>query len=143
MSDTDYLADPRVQKTLALIADDKSLRKACQETGLVPSTFLLWCLNDSTLAEHYARARDMGADIGFDQLKDEAEGAEQAVREIDDPKRANALVSAIKLRCDTIKWRIARQKPRAYSERLDITSGGEKLETPQVWKIGGKEIEFK
>lgn len=47
--------------------------------------------------------------------------------ESSDPKAANAVVSAYKLKADNLKWSMSKMKPKKYGDKVDVTSGGEKV----------------
>ena len=83
---------------------------ACE--GLcAPSSFYLNLATDATLSEQYARARETRADARFEAL-DGVIVALQAGQI--DPASARVMV-------DTIKWQCAHEKPKRYSDRVDLT----------------------
>ena len=57
-----------IELVLQRLTEGESLRKACVEADIAPSTFLGWVDADEFLSEHYARARATGADLEFDKL---------------------------------------------------------------------------
>jgi len=100
----------------ARLAAGESLRKAAEEEGAKVPTFLLWCNNNPPLAEQYARAISMRADVKFDELEDvseEAVYADSAVK-----------VAGLRLKADNIKWQLARMSPRKYGDKIDHTVTG-------------------
>ena len=52
------------------VAAGESLRKASQAVGVDHSTFLYWLHDRPELANQYARAREIGADVSFDALEE-------------------------------------------------------------------------
>ena len=83
---------------------------ACE--GLcAPSSFYLNLATDATLSDQYARARETRADARFEAL----DGVLVAVQAGQiDPASARVIV-------DTIKWQCAHEKPKRYSDRVDLT----------------------
>jgi hypothetical protein len=45
--------------------------------------------------------------------------AEREVRKVEDPKIANALVQAFRLKVDAYKWTASKLIPKAYGERME------------------------
>lgn len=108
----------------AKVAEGESLRKACEEIGMKHPTFLLWCDQNKDLADQYARARTVGADVEFEGLCDLA----------DEPPERTATgsvdagwVAWQKNRVDVRKWSLSKKAPKKYGEKVDLThSGGDK-----------------
>lgn len=79
------------------------------------STVRNWVFDDiDGLAARYAHARDLGLDAraeGLFNIADNFQGDVQRDR----------------LRIDTAKWYLSKMAPKRYADRLDVTSGGEKL----------------
>lgn len=79
------------------------------------STIFKWLASNEEFAEQYARAKEAQADAMADEIVDIADGDNGA-----DPQRD-------RLRVDARKWVAAKLKPKKYGDKLDVTSGGEKL----------------
>ena len=47
-----------------------------------------------------------------------------------DPKAAGAMVQAVKLKADNLKWVMSKMKPKKYGDKLDMTTNGKDLPTP-------------
>lgn len=116
-----------IDAILDVIATGGYLNHACPARNIPVSTFCYWVTESQELAERYARASLIGADVRFERLQQKAEEAEARVEGCENPKLANALVQAIRLQVDTQKWAIARTNARKYGDKLDLLSGGEKL----------------
>jgi hypothetical protein len=107
------------EKALAVcerISSGESARKSCLAEGVKVPTFLLWCSQNADLAEHYARALSLRADVLFDGIEDvseDAANADNAVR-----------VAGLRLKSDNLKWQLARMSPRKYGDKLDLNHGG-------------------
>lgn len=136
------LDDPRILDTLTGLRNGNSLRASAAEAGVDHSTFAWWVIVDTPegISKQYAHAREAGCDVladGIDELAASALNEAMAAG----PKLANAVVNAIRLRVDTLKWTLSKRQPGKYGEKLDVTSGGEKL-PPQSIVIAGKEVTF-
>ena len=101
-----------------LLSDGISLRKVCERDEM-PSkvTVLKWLRTNDEFVTQYARAKDEAADSLADDIQDIGEKVLKG--EYD----ANSARVAI----DAKKWTASKLKPKKYSERLDLTSGGEKI----------------
>lgn len=113
------------------LSEGESLRKICMEPDM-PSqaTIYFWLLDEDKkdFLEKYERARSSQAEILFEELDEYAQSAVDDV--VGDDKSDNARVSARKLQVDTLKWRLSKMLPKKYGDKLDLTTGGEKLPTP-------------
>lgn len=109
-----------------------SLTKACEFEGMPShSTFCRWMDDDKELANHYARAREIRADLLFEQMFDIANNERETTITTE---TANGITRTTrdneqrsKLQIDAIKWAIARMAPKKYGEKLDLTTDGEKI----------------
>ena len=101
------------------VSSGESVRKAVIAEGTTLPSFLRWCSERADLADQYARAMSVRADVIFEELDDACEDAvatESAVR-----------VAGLRLKVDTIKWKLAKMQPKKYGEKVDLThSGGDK-----------------
>jgi hypothetical protein len=89
-----------------LIAGE-SLRKVCGDEEMPDAaTVFRWLEADPAFASRYARARQIQADVAFDQLQ-----------EIADEGNAEDTARA-KLRVDTLKWRLAKLLPKKYGDQV-------------------------
>lgn len=109
------------------IAQGSSMRTVCEDESMpAMSTVFKWLREHKEFSEQYASACEERTEAQNElllELGDEAlEEAQNA-----DPKAANAVVSAVKLKADNLKWVMSKQKPKKYGEKIDHTSGGEKI----------------
>lgn len=97
------------------IALGNSVRKIVAEEGM-PSraTIHLWLKTHPEFSDQYAWACQVRQDEKFDEIRDLAANTE-------DVQRARLLV-------DVVKWQLSKEAPKKYGDKLDMTSGGEKLE---------------
>ncbi len=134
-----------VSELLRRIGEGASLRAAADAVGLSFSTAQGWLTADPETREQYAaaqveRARTIAESAltiadGTDELsRAYREVAEQLVAAAD-PKVAGALARSLeaarvqrdKLRIDARKWFAARMDPKRWGDRVDVTSGGERI----------------
>lgn len=76
-----------------------------------------WLGENEWFSDKYAAARDLRGDHMFDEIE------RWAKDETIDVQRAKLMV-------DTRKWYLSKMKPKNYGDKVDITSGGEKIESP-------------
>jgi len=100
------------------IAKGESVRKIVKDPKMPSSsTIFLWLLDEDKkeFSEHYEKAVNTKAELMFEELL-----------EIADEKGKD--VMRARLRVDTRKWYLSKVLPKKFGEKLDMTSGGEKLE---------------
>ena len=111
----------------SLLSSGKSIREVCEKPGMPsPATIFNWLLDEDKeeFLENYERAQEARADMMFEELIS-----------IADSKNKNVMRD--RLRVDTRKWVLSRMKPKKYGDKLDVTSGGEKLPTPIMTNVSG------
>jgi predicted DNA-binding protein YlxM (UPF0122 family) len=101
------------------ICEGKPLRQICREQGVSKSAVYDWIRDDGEFAGRIARARE----IGFDDIAETT--LEIADKVTEDP-------ASRRVRVWTRLQLLAKWDPRRYGERLDLTSGGEKIETDEI-----------
>jgi len=94
------------------------------------STVCLWITKHPEFSEHYAKAQDVRATLGFDDIQEVADNGSNdwiAHNDPDNPGyRANGEhIQRSRLRVDTMKWRLARMNPKRYGERVTQELTGE------------------
>lgn len=104
------LTDEVRKDIIQRLSDGESLRAACRAHNVSAGSFIDALSRDGTLAEQYARAREVGVDSQAEEMHE----LEMAVLSGElDP---NAFRAAM----DARKWRLARQSPRKYGDRQTI-----------------------
>jgi len=94
------------------IADGESLRTICKDSQLpTKSTVLKWVLTHDEFADHYARARQIQAELLADEITD-----------IADSEKGD--VQRDRLRVDTRKWYLSKVLPKIYGEKKAIEVSG-------------------
>ena len=84
-----------------------SLKKACESLGLARSSFITYIDKDPALYEQYARAQKIGQDYQFETMDEYARESK------DDPYTK-------KLYIDVLKWKLAKQQPKKYGDKLEV-----------------------
>mgnify|MGYP000865898009 CR=1 FL=1 len=107
------------------IAEGMSLRSVCRLEGMPHlSTVFAWIRDHKEFSDQYAKATTIRTDAQHEdlmELGDEAISLAQSV----DFKASNAVVSAVKLKADNLKWSMARMQPKKYGEKMDVAHSGE------------------
>ena len=98
-----------------LIERGYSTRKACEEVGVVRKVWWEWVSSGVVDRDQYARAREANAAWHAEGIVEEAERWA-----LIDPQAGKLVV-------DAKKWVAARMHPRMWGDKIDITSGGEKV----------------
>jgi hypothetical protein len=120
------LAD-RICEELAI---GRSMRSVCLDEEMPAiSTVFNWLRTDENFLAQYARAKEESADALYEETQDIADESLNGALSAD-PKAAGAVVQSYRLRVDTRKWMMSKQKPKKYGDKLDLTSKGDKLPTP-------------
>ncbi len=110
------------------ISDGKSLREICSGVGMPnKATVFRWLAADPELSDQYARAREEQADVLFDECLAIADQYESATEKLGD---GTDHIQRAKLRIDTRKWMAGKLRPKKYGEKIDVTSGGERVQFP-------------
>jgi len=102
-----------------LIEDGLSLRKVCERDDMpTRSTVNKWLKENNDFSDQYARACQVRRENKFDEMYEIAE-------KTDEVQRARLLV-------DVLKWQLSKEEPKKYGDKIDMTSGGEKIETNTI-----------
>lgn len=110
------------------IALGQSLRKVCEADDMpAPKTIFQWMRKYEDFGKQYARACQERSEAQIEELHDLGDEAIDLARRVD-PKASGAVVQAVRLKADNIKWAASKMKPQKYGEKIDLTSGGEKVE---------------
>jgi hypothetical protein len=107
MSDQPETESP-AERIIQRIAEGESMRKACEQEGVKAPTFCLWVTKDAGLAEQYARAREIRAEVRADQIDEVAELVTAGLMATD--------VARIVL--DARKWAASKLAPKRYGDRI-------------------------
>jgi hypothetical protein len=122
------------------LAQGMSLRRACEQNNMPATITVFRWLSASNTAPwaddfrvQYARAKEEAADAMAEDILDIADDGtnDYIEREGKDGSTYtvvnNEVIQRSRLRVDTRKWLMAKMKPKRYGDKLDLTSGGEKI----------------
>ncbi len=110
-----------------------SIRSVCAIEGMPAiQTVFNWLRKHKDFLEQYARAKEESTDAMAEEILDIADDGSNDYMTI---TKGNAeyevvnheAINRSRLRVDTRKWLMAKMKPKKYGDRLDVTSGGEKV----------------
>lgn len=124
---------------LAGVAAGKALDVVLKENPDLPapSTFWRWHMEDESLRDNLARAREIGVEVHMDEALSIANTpmlGTIVTRKLDkdgkeyDEVRTEDMLGHRKLMIDTRLKRAQMIAPRKYGPKLDLTSGGDKLQ---------------
>lgn len=137
MSRTASEIETLFKKILTRIEDGTPLRQIIATTpGLGSATFYKWLEESKSMQKRYARAKELAAEALYDEMLEIARTPVEATEVTDGPlgvtvKTADALGHR-RLLIDTIKWRLGKERPEKYGDKLDVTSGNKALAVPAI-----------
>ena len=123
------------------IAVGESLRTVCKADDMpAMSSVFLWLKNYAIFSEQYAHACEERTEAMAEDILDIADDSSKDFITIQKGKKTvtienKEVTNRSRLRVDTRKWLMSKMKPKKYGDKLDLTSGGDKLPTPLY---GGK-----
>ena len=112
---------------LKRIANGKSLRQAVRDRAealkikLDAGDVVRWLLKE--YAEEYDEAREVGTALMEDDLITEGENSEHDFT--DDGDIDHEAIARSRLKCDNLKWVMARRKPKRYGDQVNVSIGDE------------------
>jgi hypothetical protein len=132
------------EKICELIASGSSLRAiAKMEDMPAPSTVCTWLLDTEDLEkkafyEQYTRAREIRADLMFEEMLEIADDGTNDWMEVErrDGSTFEMLnkeaVMRSRLRFDARRWVLSKMSPKKYGDKLDLTSKGGKIQSNAI-----------
>jgi hypothetical protein len=115
------------EKVCDLLQTGLSLRKICESPDMPDrSTFFRWMREHEDLRNHYVYAREIGAEVRFDEMEELAATATPET------------VQVVKLQIDTRKWSLAKQMPKKFGDRVALAGEDD---SPLKVVIQGKDAE--
>lgn len=126
---TDYTPE-LANKICDQISQGLSLRTICESEDM-PSgvSIFAWLKLYPDFLKQYELATDERTESQQEILIDLGDRAIEHAEEAD-PKAANAVVSAYKLKADNLKWSMSKMKPKKYGDKIDMTTNGKDLPIP-------------
>jgi hypothetical protein len=124
--ETEQTLDPRLLRTLELIAQGEPVSKACKAGGFARCQ--LYRLidgeeGDPIVRDKYARAREWQADAHFDRIVESATWLEHCAKQgvtPDGTELTQAMVNAWRATLDAQKWAASKLRPKVYGDRLEV-----------------------
>ena len=101
------------------------------------STIYLWLLDEDKkeFFKHYEEAKNIQAELMFEELLEIADDSSRDTQ-INESQNGGTyettnheVIGRSRLRVDTRKWYLSKVLPKKFGEKLDMTSGGEKIAT--------------
>lgn len=142
-------SDKLVDDICAELALGKSVKEACAsvENGPHPSTFWDWLLRMDAVAEKYARAKSMAADVYVDEIIQIADDGARDKRLDADGKEIVDYdhIQRSRLRVDARKWAASKIAPKKYGDRLQHANDPDNPMPVMVMpcvKLGGEDLEY-
>jgi hypothetical protein len=103
----------------------------CKDKGLNAKSFYDWIKEDVELSNKYARARELQAEFLADEIIEIADTPRLGTKTIEKPTGIEVtegdMIEHRRLQVDARKWKAAKLAPKKYGDKVDVTSGGEKL----------------
>lgn len=126
----------------AELATGKSLRTVCAAEHL-PSikTIFNWFRTYPLFLQQYTRAKEEASDALIEEMIDIADDGSNDFMtitkgDISYEVENKEVTNRSRLRVDTRKWIASKLKPKKYGDKVDLTSGGDKIEVIPI--LAGK-----
>ncbi len=126
---TDYTPELAI-KLCDRLSEGVSLRTVCLSDDMPDkSTVFDWLRKYKEFADQYAQAKAESSEALNEELMDLGDEAIDHAYKAD-PKASSAVVQAVKLKADNMKWYMSKMKPKKYGDKIDMTTNGKDLPTP-------------
>src|ERR1035437_7416782 len=110
-----------------LIADGNSLKKIAAMEGMPDKASMFrWLSSYKRFSDNYARATEQRTEAQLEMLNELGDTAIELSQSTGE-KRAGAVVQAIRVKADNLKWVMSKMKPKKYRDKLDMTSDGKAI----------------
>lgn len=120
------------------IEKGRSLRSVLREDKMPSSsTFFNWFKDDEAKTKQYAYAVEQRAEMIFEDILSIADKSDEDII-IDEngiEQTNHDVINRSRIRIDARKWMLGKMNPRRYSDKLDLTSGGEKIQNPSIISV--------
>lgn len=121
------------QELCSYLSMGESLKRACEHEGMpTVKTVFNWFGRHEEFLQLYTRAKEEAADALAEEILDISDNTDNDILEDNEGRVIpnSVRIQRDRLRVDTRKFLMAKMKPKRYGDKLDVTSGGEKLPTP-------------
>lgn len=123
------------QDVIAGLLEGKSCRTSCKDVGVPLASFFRWVANDESLADQYARAREM---LIEHMAEDLLQISDEAVATTAAGATDSGAVAKQRLQVDTRKWLLSKLAPKKYGDKVEHdlkSSDGSMTPTQPVYRI--------
>ena len=101
--------------------------------GRISFTTFYKMLKETNNLEKYARATEIRAEKMADEILDIADSSENDTIKTEKGEFQNTeWIQRSRLRVDSRKWLMSKMLPKKYGDKIDITSGNDKISQPQI-----------
>lgn len=111
------------------IAEGKSSRAMCIETGISQQSLWNWLATDNLFFEQYARAKEKCADFYAEEIIEIADDSSKDLIDLDDGGKKivdHETVNRSRLKIDARKWYASKLAPKKYGDKvLNEHQGGD------------------
>lgn len=116
------------QEILEALMEGKGLVEYCKrENTPARSSIHKWLAEDDDFSDRYARAREVQADVIFDECLDIADQYDSLK-----DKLTVDHINRARLRIDTRKWTAGKLRPKKYGDKVDIEHSGKITEVREI-----------
>lgn len=120
-----------IERVCENIRTGKSMDYCAKEIGVSWMTLSAWVNENDVKIGMYARAREERAHFYADAIVSVAE--ENCLTEVFKGEEVTvelspAMVARNRLRVDSLKWIASKMLPKVYGDKVDLTTGGDKLQ---------------
>lgn len=118
-----------------------SLRKVCREEDMPDiTTVMRWMYVHDDFRQQYARAKEQGSEAWAEEILEIADDGTNDYMEDDYMKGKSPgwsvngeNIQRSKLRVDTRKWLMSKLVAKKYGDKIDVTSGGDKVQVAPIY----------
>ena len=122
-------------KICSKVSEGISLRTICLADDMPDkSTFFRWLREHKDFQDQYAQAKEESTNAQHELLEELGDQAIELSQSVD-PKASGAVVQAVKLKADNLKWVMSKMKPKKYGDKVDLTTNGKDLPTPILGNV--------
>ncbi len=128
------------KKVIKALESGKTLGNILDEPNMPSRTgFYSWLKSEEGFEEKYVRAKELSAEALYDEMIRIAEtpimGDETTIGPNGVTITTKDQIHHRRLLLDTIKWRLGKEAPRKYGDKLDVTSDGEKVGQVTIFEL--------
>ena len=108
---------------------DKGLNAICESLDINKATVFRWLNDNKEFCDKYARAREVQAEYLADQIIEIADDTANDYKSTENGEVVNSeAIARSRLRVDARKWKASKLAPKKFGDKVDVTSGGEKIQ---------------